>query len=193
MKKIALISVAVIATLVLVFFVKDKMGAHSSHQTMSHEQHLSAGTQAPNEVGQAGFAAIAEIVSLLSADPNTDWSKVNINGLREHLVLMDNLVSGAHVKEQEIVGGVSFEVSGSDGVLTAIHQMVPAHALELNKMDEYTATTETTEQGVVLSVVGKSKAVITKIKGLGFFGLMATGSHHQMHHLGMAVGQGHHH
>ena len=52
---------------------------------------------APSETGQAQFAAIAEIVSLLRDDPNTDWEQVNIKALRDHLVDMDNLTTRASV------------------------------------------------------------------------------------------------
>ena len=142
----------------------------------------------PTEAGQAGFAAIAEVVELLSNDPNTDWSKVNINALREHLLDMDRLVTGAEVSEQAAEGGIRFNVTGSGAVLKAIQNMVPAHAGMLTQMSEYIATTEAIESGIALTVIGDSDATLAKIKGLGFFGLMASGSHHQPHHFGMATG-----
>src|SRR5947209_3755409 len=40
----------------------------------------------PTMPGQDAFGTIQEIVGILEADPNTDWSKVNISALREHLV-----------------------------------------------------------------------------------------------------------
>src|SRR5438046_3161300 len=43
---------------------------------------------APREPGQSAFAAIQEIVALLEADPGTDWTKVDIEALRRHLVDM---------------------------------------------------------------------------------------------------------
>ena len=42
-------------------------------------------------LGQDAFGAIQEIVGILEADPNTDWSKVNISALREHLVDMNEV------------------------------------------------------------------------------------------------------
>lgn len=166
-------------------------------QKMDHSQHMKmmehAGKTAavPTEAGQAGFAAIAEIVRLLSDNPDTDWSKVNINALREHLLDMDRLVKGAEVQEQVIENGMRFNVTGKDVVLRAIQNMVPAHTAELSKMPEYTATTETIDNGVAMIITGKDDKTALKIKGLGFFGLMATGSHHQPHHFSMATGQGH--
>jgi len=197
MKKLILTTAALLATVLITAYAKEKMD-HSKH-SMNHGQHSMKQSQhqpqnkpIPKEVGEAGFAAIAEIVSMLVADPKTDWSKVDIDSLRGHLVLMNSLVTGAKVQEQAIPSGVRFNVTGSKTVLSAVQQMVPAHAAELNKMAEFTVTTKAIEDGVALIVTGQSKAVEAKIKGLGFFGLMATGSHHQMHHLAMARGQGHH-
>ncbi|MGK0272276.1 MAG: hypothetical protein ACI88H_002942, partial [Cocleimonas sp.] len=45
---------------------------------------------------------------MLSDNPNTDWSKVNITGLRNHLLDMDLLVSGATVEAQKVAGGMRF-------------------------------------------------------------------------------------
>ena len=41
--------------------------------------------------GQDPFGAIQEIVRILEADPSTDWSKVNIAALREHLIDMNEV------------------------------------------------------------------------------------------------------
>ena len=49
--------------------------------------------------------------------------------------------------------------------------------------------TEDLEDGVALSVDGDA----AQIQGLGFFGLMTIGAHHQEHHLMMAKGAGPHH
>ena len=105
---------------------------------------------------------------------------------------MDRLVTGAEVSEEAVEGGMRFSVTGTGSVLKAIQNMVPAHATMLAQMPEYTASTETIENGVALIVTGKLPATLAKIKGLGFFGLMATGTHHQPHHLGMATGKMNH-
>lgn len=192
MKKLILIAAALSAIVLIAVYAKEKLEMNHSQHAMKHGQHQPQNKQMPKEVGDAGFAAIAEIVSMLAADPETDWTKININGLREHLVLMNHLVTGASVQEQAVPSGVRFNVTGSGAVLSAIQQMVPAHAAELNKMDEFTVTTQAISEGVALIVTGKTDVIKAKINGLGFFGLMATGSHHQMHHLAMATGQGHH-
>lgn len=165
-------------------------------EKMNHSQHMANMTQQdtsgmPTEAGQSSFAAIAEIVNILSSNPDTDWSKVNINALREHLLDMNNLMIGANVKEVAIDNGMRFEVTGEANVLGAIKRMVPAHSKELNKMKEYDVSTKNIDGGIAMTVTTNNEATTHKIKGLGFFGLMATGSHHQPHHLMMATGQGH--
>jgi len=52
-------------------------------------------SESPVEVGQSQFAAIAEIVKLLRDDQGTDWAQVDIKALRDHLVDMDNVTTGA--------------------------------------------------------------------------------------------------
>lgn len=201
MKK-KLIVTALLAAIVLSVFAYHRMnhGKHAMHRAgehngMHHAQHKMQHdtTGMPKQVGQAGFAAIAEIVQMLSDDPDTDWSTVNINALREHLLDMDRLVSSAVVDEQIIDGGMRFNITGKDDVLDAIQAMVPAHARELSKMDIFTASTENIKDGIALTVITTDEMAIQQIKGLGFFGLMATGSHHQQHHFMMATGQGHGH
>ena len=66
----------------------------SPGQRMQHEQ-MMRGQQLAGAVatqpGQGAFAAIQEIVEILAADPKTDWSKVNIDALRQHLIDMNNV------------------------------------------------------------------------------------------------------
>ena len=45
----------------------------------------------PTMPGQDAFGAIQEIVRILEADPKTDWSKVNLEALRQHLIDMKDV------------------------------------------------------------------------------------------------------
>ena len=93
---------------------------------------------------------------------------MNIDALREHLLDMDKLVTGANVIEFKLENGARFEVTGSGDVLKAIKTMVPAHTIELNKMQEYIASTEVTENGVFMTVESVDDKTIAKINGLVF-------------------------
>ena len=161
------------------------------HVAGSHAGHSS--TTAPKEAGQSAFAATAEIVALLSNDPNTDWSRVDISALREHLVDMNALFLQAEVSTSPLPDGWRFQITGHGQTLRAVQAMVPAHAMELDKMAEWSAAASTTPKGAELRVTSPTGAIQQKIKGLGFFGLMAMGAHHQPHHFAMATGKPMHH
>ena len=61
--------------------------------------------------GQEAFGTIQEIVRMLEADPATDWSKVNIGALREHLIDMDEVTLRAQASERALENGVEIEVT----------------------------------------------------------------------------------
>jgi len=147
----------------------------------------------PREAGQSAFAAIAEIVAILNADPNTDWSKVNISALRQHLVDMNELTLNATAKQTQTDDAVNFTITGTGKTLRAIQTMVIAHSAELAKIDGWNVAARKIVDGAVLTISSHEKAKLVKINALGFFGVMALGSHHQPHHFGMATGQMHHH
>ena len=70
-------------------------------QEMDHSKHMAAMNGMPVEGGQSAFAAIQEIVGILENDPHTDWSKVDIEALRQHLIDMDNVTLRAAVTASE--------------------------------------------------------------------------------------------
>lgn len=151
-------------------------GSHAGHGQM------------PVEPGQAAFASIAEIVAMLQADPSTDWSTVNIGALRAHLVDMDSVILQARTDVSEIDGGLEVEITGEGPVRGAVQRMVIAHAPALDAIDNWTAMAAVTPGGASLTVIGADAAAAEQIRALGFFGLMATGAHHQAHHWAIATG-----
>lgn len=158
------------------------MGRHGmlgSHDTMSG---------APAMPGQDAFGAIQEIVQILEADPATDWSKVRIGALREHLIDMNEVTLHAAAAERSLDNGVEIAVTGDGRTRDAIKRMVPAHARELAKLG-YDAKTEDLADGVKLTVVSNDARQAVKLKALGFMGIMVLGPHHQAHHLMMAKGE----
>lgn len=142
------------------------------------------------EGGQSAFAAIQEVVSTLIADPATDWSKVDIEALRLHLVDMDNVTLRADVTREDIQGGARFVVTSADPAVTAsIRAMVPAHVATMNGVEGWDMQADEVEGGAVLTVIGSDA---DRIRGLGFIGLMTVGMHHQAHHMALAKGQNPH-
>lgn len=164
-------------------------GANANHDgSNSGNQMGRATTGAATLPGQDAFGAIQEIVAILEADPGTDWSKVDISGLRAHLVSMNLLVLDSEVSEEDVDGGLKMTVSGQGRTLEAIQEMVTAHASTIDGDNGWTVSAETTAQGAILTVTSSDMSELERIRGLGFFGLMGTGGHHQPHHLTLARG-----
>ena len=145
----------------------------------------------PTQPGQSAFAAIQEIVAILLADPATDWSKVNINVLRRHLIDMDNVTLHAAVRSETVDGGLRFNVSGTGAVRGSIQRMVTAHAAAMNRTGGWQYRAEVTPAGAIMTVTTPA-ADAAKLRALGFIGVMAIGMHHPAHHLMIARG-GHPH
>lgn len=156
---------------------------------MAQHAHTSG---SPSETGQSQFAAIAEIVTLLRDDPNTDWTQVDIKALRDHLVDMDNVTTGASV-ERTINGmSVMFMVTGDDVVGSSIRRMLLAHSPMLQGSSDWTVTAGEIDNGASMLVQVGSDEELNQVLGLGFFGLMTIGAHHQHHHLMIATGRSPH-
>ena len=141
----------------------------------------------PAQAGQGAFAAIQEIVGILERDPSTDWSKVNIEALRQHLIDMDNVTLRSEVKSEPVDGGMRFIVSGTGPVIGSIRRMTGAHARTMNGVGGWTFTAAETDDGATLTVLAPAKDQ-AKLRGLGFIGVMTRGMHHQAHHLMIARG-----
>ncbi len=167
------------------------MTMHHSGAAPTSMQHQMTLGPMPTEPGQAAFAAIQEIVGILEADPNTDWSKVNIEALRQHLIDMNNVTLAARVASEPIEGGMRYIVTGDGPVQDSIRRMVAAHAATMNGVDGWHFEAATTEGGAILTVRPPAEDV-EKLRGLGFIGVLTRGMHHQMHHLMIARGENPH-
>ena len=154
----------------------------------THGQDQPADAFGLTEPGQGAFAALSEVVRFLEADPETDWSQVDLTGLRAHLVDMDRLISDTVVLETELSDGISALATGDIETLAPLRRMVPANAAQLARDDRWTVEVSVSENGMELRVTSDDPAVVARIKGLGFFGLMASQDHHREHHLMMARG-----
>lgn len=143
----------------------------------------------PLEGGQSTFSAIAEIVAMLRGDPDTDWDKVNIAALQEHLLDMDLLTLESRAETTVLPNGGLFSVTADGRALQAIQTMVVAHAPFLAQATGWDVTAEIIDDGARMRVVTGNDRDVAMIQALGFYGLMATDAHHQEHHLAIATGQ----
>jgi hypothetical protein len=168
------------------------MGNTSSEQ-MQHMIRMQGQADAniPTMPGQDAFGAIQEILHILEADPNTDWSKVNLEALRQHLIDMNEVTLKADAMTKPIDNGIEVTVTGKGRTVEAIQRMVPAHVQEIEQthLNGWSAKTEPLPNGVVLTVTSDDPKQVNHLRGLGFMGVMASGSHHQAHHLAIARGE----
>jgi hypothetical protein len=144
---------------------------------------LAAATMA----GQDTLGAAQEIVRILEADSGTDWSKVDLEALRQHLIDMNEVVLKADVTATQIDGGLEIAVSGSGRTLAAIERIIPAHAAVINGLNFWSAGTTLLPNGVLLTVTSVHPKEVQHIRGLGLIGLLASGAHHN--HLAIARGE----
>jgi len=168
------------------------------HSTMNHNK-MMHNTKTNNkkssmpvlEPGQSAFAAIAEILAKLESNPNTNWNVIDIKGLREHLRDMNKVIIDAVTVAKEIDGGMQFTVTGGVDVKSSIRRMTLAHATFMNNVNGWECKAKKVDGGAVVTVLVPPQDQ-AKIKALGFFGMIASGSHHQLHHWKMALGQNAH-
>ncbi len=169
------------------------MQPHGSMTMDMHAMHAMHAWQMESAIpvssGQDAFGAIQEIVARLEADPATDWSKVNLEALRQHLVDMNEVTLRADAAATPVAGGVAIAITGTGRTLAAIQRMVPAHAQEIDGLNHWRATTAALANGISLTVTSDDPKEVQKIRGLGFIGILVTGSHHKPHHLAIARGE----
>lgn len=160
-------------------------------QQHDHAAMTAGAARAPTSPGQAAYGAIAEIVAILEADSTTDWSRVNLEALRQHLIDMDAVTLRAAVRQVAVPGGLTIEATGTGATRDAIRRMVAAHTGELNALPDYQASFEEIPAGARLVVRARrpdDARTAAKIRGLGFIGLLTAGAHHGPHHLALARG-----
>ena len=152
----------------------------------------SASGAMPQQAGQAAFAALAEVVQLLEADPKTDWNKVNLERLRQHLIDMDLVTLRSRVAATPVAGGAQFEVRGTGDVVGAIKRMTAAHASMMAGPEGPQVMRSELADGVRLVVKARhpeDAAAVARVRGLGFIGFLTSGGHHGAHHLAIARGE----
>ena len=158
--------------------------------SVASAQHDMSGPK-PTSPGSSAFGTISEIVRMLDADPKTDWSKVNIEALRQHLIDMDLVLMTSTVKQRSVPGGVELEVTGTGPTVAALRRMAVNHTRMLDGA-QYRASARDIAGGAKLTIAAKNQndsAAVARIRGLGFAGLFTEGDHHAMHHLMLAKGQ----
>src|SRR5829696_3727851 len=102
--------------------------APATARAQAAHEHDHGAPSAPAEPGQSAFAAIAEIVRTLDADPATDWGRADVERLRAHLRDMDDVTLRAEERRDDVPGGARFSLRGTGRTVGAIQRMARAHA-----------------------------------------------------------------
>ena len=176
--------------IITVFTLVMLTGASAGGQGMDHNAMMAAAAKGPPS--QAAFATIQDIVQKLKVDPKTDWSRVNLEALRQHLIDMDQVIMRSSVTQANVDGGVSLDVTGTGDVLGSIRRMVGMHAMALSMEPDWHATASEIPGGMRMVVTAKRPAdanAVAMLRGLGFAGIMTEGDHHAAHHLALAKGE----
>ena len=169
--------------------MQEMMRQHQGMTPMGAHAGMQGASTTPRMPGQDAFGAIQEIVQIFDADPKTDWSKVDLEALRQHLIDMNEVTLKADAAPQQIDGGLEISVTGSGRTLVAIQRMIPAWAETMNGHQGWSTKAALLPNGELLTVTATDPKEIQHIRGLGFIGLLVSGSMHQPHHLAMARGE----
>ena len=104
---------------------------------------------------------------------------------------MNNVTLNAQVTNVPIDGGMIFALTGDGPVRDSIRRMTMVHAATMDGIDGWHFEAAELEDGANLVVHAPAKD-LEKLRGLGFFGVLALGMHHQEHHLMIARGEDSH-
>jgi hypothetical protein len=165
-----------------------------SEMGMDHAAMMKASKSAPSalliEAGNDAFGTVQEVVRLLSNDPDTDWSKVNLEALRLHLLDMEDMVSNVKVLSQTPIdyGMVAVVKPTTNRASEALKRIFMAHPQMLKSESGFDMKVGFDYGQYTLTTTTSNPADVDKIRGLGYIGLMAFGSHHQAHHVSIAKG-----
>jgi len=184
--------------LVLCFSIASTIQAEDNkhHHQQNHKGHKMSMTSTPlTEAGNDVFGTIQEAITKLNNDPNTDWSKVNIEALRKHLVDMYEMTINVNVLSQTpIKNGLKVKMQAiGTRASAALKRVFSAHPMMLAQETGWKMDVEKVNEQYVITITTDNSADIEKIRGLGYIGIMAYGNHHQPHHWAMAKGANPHH
>lgn len=169
-----------------------KSAERTNHQNHHHKMQMvdSPLTEAGNDV----FGTIQEAIAKLNADPKTDWSKVNIEALRAHLVDMYEMTINVNILSQKPIENgllVTMEAN-TERASAALKRVFSAHPMMLEQETGWKMVVKMVKNQYILTITTDNSSDIDKIRGLGYIGIMAYGNHHQPHHWSMAKGSNPH-
>ncbi|MCK5895793.1 MAG: hypothetical protein KAG20_03245 [Cocleimonas sp.] len=181
------------------------------HSKMDHSQHMqmmaaptappsmpsipappSSASQTPvlTEAGNDIFGTIQETIKKLDANTNTDWSKVDLEALRQHLIDMKHFTVDVEViSKKDTKKGMEIVIKPTTKAANkALSRAMSAHPEMLKSETGWTMKAKTEGNTFRLNVTTDTPPEVARLRGLGYIGVMALGNHHQIHHWMMASG-----
>ena len=168
---------------------------HNTHQGPHHDA-MEQGEL--TEAGNSIFATVQEVIRRLQQDPDTDWSKVDLEGLRQHLLDMKDIAENVEVVDQRrMPNGVTLVVAPlTTRADEALERVLSAHPEQLRRETGWEMIVGRQGDQFRITTTSEDPDDTAIINGLGYIGLMAYGNHHQAHHWAMGSGknphEGHH-
>lgn len=165
---------------------------HHGHETTASSSATPSNVlQAP---GHSVFGTVQEAIRQLEADSTTDWSQVDIEALRQHLIDMQHVALHVTVQDKTpIEGGVRLRVKATtDAARASLARVLDAHPHMLHQETGWTMEVHEDDASYVLRVTTENPQERDKIRGLGYMGLLAYGQHHQRHHWHLVRGEAPH-
>lgn len=141
--------------------------------------------------GNEIFGTIQEVVQKLEIDPNTDWSKVDLEALRQHLLDMKAFTEDVSVISQNpIENGIVIQVKPeTERAIGALKRLFKMHPAMLKMEKGWDMITKQDNNQWTITVTTSDNSEVEEIRALGYIGLLAVGAHHQRHHWMIATGQ----
>lgn len=190
MKKLILLQV-------LLCFSLFVFGQHDHQPKTNHNQNQHSSKLPDTPLKQTGsdvFDAMQEVIEQLKADPNTDWAKVNLESLRQHLIDMKAFTESVEVLEQQAIeNGIKMLVKPeTPRAAKALENMLTMHP-KMMKM-ERNWEMKASKNGEIweITCTTPDPKEVDLLRGLGYIGIIVEGAHHQVHHWMMSTGKGHH-
>ena len=189
-RNLLITSVLALVLLLLPPNLRAQSHAHTKHQPPGQNNQ-----PVLSEPGNDVFGTIQEVIRKLEADPKTDWSKVNLEALRQHLIDMRNFTLKVEVISREpLSNGLQLVIeSTTPEAAASLKRVLNAHPSMLEQETGWEMNVQARSPGKYkLEVTSPQAADAAKIQGLGYIGLMAYGGHHKHHHWMIATGKSPH-
>ncbi len=186
-------------SLLLCILALPAFGQEHPHHNTHQGQYPGATEQTKlTEAGNSVFATIQEVIHHLIQNPDTDWNKVDLEVLRQHLLDMKDIAENVEVMDQRrMPNGVTLVVAPlTSRAGEALERVLSAHPEQLRRETGWEMIVGRQGDQFRITTTSEDPDDTAMINGLGYIGLMAYGSHHQAHHWAMGSGQnphqGHH-